>query len=107
MSDADVVVQVPIGDLDETWVGEQLLVTHTRSDVCSRAWGSGRPLSRPRGGCTHIGGLSDLTSLGDRGAVLYLGGELVLVAAGDVVVAAPTPTALDVEPDIAASPYDT
>jgi len=100
-------VLVPVGELDESWVGEQLLVTHSRSDVCSRTWnGRHLPLSRPHGGCTHFGGLSDLRKVGPGVAVLFVGGEQVLVAAGDVVVAAPTPTALEREDDLAASPYD-
>lgn len=99
-STATPLVRVPVMELDESWVGEPLLVTH-------RA-----------GTCTHIGGLSDLepgpsilNPTDDwsvtRTRFLFLGGELVLVTADDVVVAAPTPTALEGEPlNLAASPYD-
>lgn len=92
-------VQVPATEIDASWIGEQLLVTHIA------------------GTCTHAGTLSDLeqVTLFDRrsstvfGALaLYVGGDVVVITdpERDVIVAAPTPTALDLEPDIASSPYD-
>lgn len=100
-------VQVPPEALDESWIGEELLVTH------------GPPATR----CTHHGVLSDLgqclisidvlRSTVTFGLVLFLGGDVVVIAdpERDLIVAAPTPTALDVEPDphagdLAGSPYD-
>ncbi len=99
-------VQVPASEIDETWVGEQLLVTH-QLGVCSR-WSPS--ISLPRGHrrmrCIHFGGLSDLLKL-PASNVLFIGGEQILVTAADVIVAQPTPTALDAAADVGARPYDT
>lgn len=101
------VVQVPADALDETWIGEELIVTHGPAE----------------NRCTHYGVLSDfgqcvisvdvLRSRVEVGLALFLGGDVVVLTdpERDLIVAAPTPTALDVEPDphagdFAGRPYD-
>lgn len=117
-------VEVPVAVLDESWIGEQVLITHELT--CD----GGRPCP------SHFGGLSDLEPGPPvlrpdldwsvlPSLFVFIGGELLLVTARDVVVAAPSPTALDVTEedltagdalaadlqdgarDITSSPYDT
>lgn len=72
-------VRVPVHELDETFIGTQLLVTST----C--------PL---RGRQTVAGGLSDLLQdPAGQWCVLWVGGRRVVAWPTDVVVAEPPPTA--------------
>lgn len=84
MTAADPVVRVPLVDLSEEYIGTELLVFHR---------------DRP---CAHRGGLSDLERAPllaaalrvEHAALLFLGGDQVVVTDEDTVLTNPTPTAL-------------
>lgn len=81
---ADPVVRVPLADLSDEYIGTELLVLHR---------------DRP---CVHRGGLSDLQDAPllaaalrtPTAALLFLGGDQVIVTDDDVILTNPTPTAL-------------